>query len=93
MAGELITLICVVSGALAADLADAPDAASTAFERLIRSHGADMMPTRYASRDDDGSLFVTLMIADDSNADTLQAKLVDFPDVLSVYRKPSAAMP
>ncbi len=93
MASEVITLVAVLSAGLAADIADTPDQPTSAFERTLDAHRATLAPTRYASRDDDGSLYVTVTVTNGGNADTLQSALTQLPGVLAVYRKPPDALP
>ncbi|MCB1490799.1 MAG: hypothetical protein KDJ77_03215 [Rhodobiaceae bacterium] len=51
------------------------------------------MPLEYATRADDGSLYVTVMCDETHDADSLQLDLENLPGVLSVYRKPPATLP
>ena len=88
MASGMVTLICVVSGALAG----APEAAPELTEALA-AHDATLAPSRLASRDDDGSVYLTITVPSGDAAGALRARLADLDGVVAVYAKPATGMP
>lgn len=88
MPSGMATLICVVSGTLAG----APEAAPELTD-VLAAHHATLAPSRFASRDDEGSVYLTITVPNGETAGALRARLVALDGVVAVYEKPATELP